>query len=41
MANKKGIDLLDYMRGGAYWGRLEDSDINEITKYIESLPKYK
>lgn len=41
MANKKNIDLLDYMRGGAYWGRLEDSDINEITKYIDSLPKYK
>ena len=41
MATKKSIDLYDYMRGGAYWGRLEDSDMNEITNYIKSLPKYK
>lgn len=41
MATTKSIDLYDYMRGGAYWGRLEDSDMNEITNYIKSLPKYK
>jgi hypothetical protein len=37
----KSIDLFDYMRGGAYWNRLEDSDMNELTQYIKQLPKYK
>jgi len=41
LAKTKSIDLFDYMRGGAYWGRLEDSDMAEITDYIKSLPKYK
>jgi hypothetical protein len=41
MARNKSIDLFDYMRGSAYWGRLEDSDMAEITDYIKSLPKYK
>ena len=41
LAKTKSIDLFDYMRGSAYWGRLEDSDMNVITDYIKSLPKYK
>lgn len=41
MAKNKNIDLFDYMRGGAYWSRLEDSDMAVITDYIKSLPKYK
>jgi hypothetical protein len=41
LQKNKSIDLLDYMRGGAYWSRLEDSDMNELTDYIKSLPKYK
>lgn len=41
MKKTKSIDLFDYMRGGAYWHRLEDSDMNELTEYIKKLPKYK
>jgi hypothetical protein len=37
----KNIDLFEYMRGGAYWNRLEDSDMDELVKYIDKLPKYK
>lgn len=41
MAQKKSIDLFDYLRGGAYWSRFEDSDMQSLNQYIYSLPKYK
>lgn len=41
MNRYKNKDLMDYLRGGSFWDRLEDSDIEEISKYIKSLPKYK
>lgn len=38
---KYGEDLLKFLRGG-WWpqDRLSDADVNEITKFINKLPKY-
>ena len=41
LSQNKGKDLLDWLRGGAYWDKLEDSDVAEITSYVKGLPKYK
>lgn len=36
-----GEDLLKWLRGGSWpQDRLSDADVNEITKYINKLPKY-
>jgi hypothetical protein len=41
LAQKKNIDLFDYMRGGKYWSRFEDSDMKVLNDYLRKLPKYK
>lgn len=36
-----GMDLLDFLRGGVWpQDRLSDKDVNEITNYVLTLPKY-
>jgi len=36
-----GMDLLDFLRGGVWpQDRLSDKDVNDITNYILTLPKY-
>ena len=36
-----GVDLLDFLRGGNWpQDRLSDADVNEITNFVNRLPKY-